>query len=133
MLIWKEKSAEIITIGDGLICVDDHITEYDHDDKPDYLGYHLNEDFEKWFQRHNQKISVSNFTDLSISTDGIWSFKNLRDSSSRQLSFDEVAYNLLKNSDNLLEENFFQKKIRILKDELYHIATDDLAIIRLIV
>ena len=129
----KEKSAEIISIGDGLVCIDGNITEYDHDDKPDYLGYHLNDDFETWFLRQNQKISVSNFTDLSISTDGIWSFKHFEKSPSKQLSFEDVTNYLLINSDHFSGENFFQKKIRILKDELQNIVTDDLAIIRLIV
>ena len=42
-------AAEFMTIGDGLLCYDEHLIEYEQNDKPDYLGYHLQEDFEYWY------------------------------------------------------------------------------------
>ena len=44
-----QSTAEFLTIGDGLICKDGELIEYEQDDKPDYLGYHLADDFEKVF------------------------------------------------------------------------------------
>jgi len=41
------------------------------------LGYHLTENFEEFYKNQHQKLSISNFEDLSISTDGIFTFKNL--------------------------------------------------------
>ena len=35
----KDSNAEFLTVGDGLICNDGEIIEYEQDDKPDYLGY----------------------------------------------------------------------------------------------
>ena len=68
----KNKEAEIIAIGDGLICCNGQYTEYEQDNKPDYLGYHLDKDFEEWFQTQEQKLSLTHINDLSISTDGIF-------------------------------------------------------------
>ena len=72
---FENKSAEIISIGDGLVFYDDNFVEYDQVNTPDYLGYHLHIDFEEWFQKQNQKLSLTNIENLSISTDGIFSFK----------------------------------------------------------
>lgn len=36
--------AEFLIIGDGLICKDGELFEYEQGNKPDYLGYHLSED-----------------------------------------------------------------------------------------
>lgn len=50
--------AEFLTIGDGLICTDGTITEYEQNDKPDYLGYHLTDNFETWYTSQKQTLSV---------------------------------------------------------------------------
>ena len=54
-----EYNAEFLAIGDGLICVDGKLTEYEQNDKPDYIGYHLYGDFETWFQSQKQTLSIS--------------------------------------------------------------------------
>ncbi len=53
-------------IGDGLICVDEEIFEYESDNKPDYIGYHLSMDKHLWFQTKTSKNRH-----WTISTDGI--------------------------------------------------------------
>jgi serine/threonine protein phosphatase PrpC len=58
--------AEAITIGDGLVYYNGQSFEYEQNDKPDYLGYHLDEDFENWYSGQKQRLSLSNITDLSI-------------------------------------------------------------------
>jgi len=45
----QEKRAEFLTLGDGLICKDGEIIEYDQDNKPDYFAYHLEDDFDDWY------------------------------------------------------------------------------------
>lgn len=125
----KESSAELLAVGDGLICKDGEITEYEQDDKPDYLGYHLADDFDKWYDSQNQKLSVSKFKDLSISTDGIYTFKNLEDKD-KQKSEGDIIQLLLVDNENSEFDNFLDRKIRFLKDKWNHTVTDDLAIIR---
>ena len=43
------SKAEFLTVGDGLIYFDGELTEYDQGDQPDYLAYHLDKDFESWY------------------------------------------------------------------------------------
>ncbi|MEH0152857.1 protein phosphatase 2C domain-containing protein [Limibacter armeniacum] len=127
----ESAEAEFFTVGDGLICVDGKLIEYEQDDKPDYLGYHLNDNFEEWFESQQQRYSVSEFKDLSICTDGIFTFKNL-DNKSGQKSETEIIHYLLIDSKLSEHNNFLDRKVRLLKSEWNHIVTDDLAIIRVI-
>ncbi len=126
----QKMKAEFLTIGDGLICIDGEVFEYEQDDKPDYLGYHLTENFDSWFDNQKQKITASNFKDLSISTDGIFTFKNLENKSKQKSEREIIEYLLMDNEDDEFE-NFLDRKIRSLKDKWNHIVTDDLAIIRI--
>ncbi len=126
----KELKAEFLTIGDGLICRDGELIEYEQDDKPDYLGYHLVDDFENWFENQKQKLTISNFKDLSICTDGIFTFKNL-ENKSKQKSESEIIEFLLIDNEGAEFDNFLDRKIRVLKDKWNHLVTDDLAIIRI--
>lgn len=126
----KDSKAEFLAVGDGLICKDGEIIEYEQDDKPDYLGYHLSDDFDKWYDSQNQKLSISGFNDLSICTDGIYTFKNL-ENKTKQKPEDEIIQHLLIDNENSEFDNFLDRKIRFLKDEWNHIVTDDLAIIRI--
>jgi len=126
----KESNAEFLTVGDGLICKDGEIIEYEQDDKPDYLGYHLNDDFHKWYDSQSQKLSVSGFKDLSICTDGIYTFKNL-ENKTKQKTEDDIIQHLLIDNENSEFDNFLDRKIRFLKEKWNHIVTDDLAIIRI--
>ncbi len=70
--------ATIVAIGDGLVVVDDKVIVYDQEDKPDYIAYHLSEDFETWYASQEQEISISNASKIVLSTDGIFSFKNFK-------------------------------------------------------
>src|SRR6218665_322695 len=49
MLIDKEANQGIVmVIGDGLVSINGQITEFDQNNIPDYIGYHLHKDFEHW-------------------------------------------------------------------------------------
>ncbi len=78
-LVDEESSqAEFITIGDGLIFIDGELIEYEQENIPDYIGYHLSDNFEEWYLFQKQKLSIKGFINLSICTDGIFTFKDLR-------------------------------------------------------
>mgnify|MGYP000131101360 CR=1 FL=1 len=125
----EKHGAEFLAIGDGMIFIDGKSIEYEQDDKPDYLGYHLSDNFDKWFESQEQKLSVSKFEDISICTDGIYTFKNFKNSD-KQMSEAEIKQFLLGDNEHLEMNNFLEHKMRYLKDELNHVVTDDLAIIR---
>lgn len=125
------SNAEFLSIGDGLIHYDDISVEYEQNDKPDYLGYHLGEDFDTWYQSQEQRLSITDFRDLSISTDGIYSFKNFKNPSQQKKEEEIIAF-LLRDRQGKNYDNFLEKKIRDLELEYNQVLTDDIAIIRII-
>ena len=126
----KTSEAEFITVGDGLIYVDGKVIEYDQNDKPDYIGYHLSENFEDWYTKQEQFHSIKHFKNLSICTDGIYTFKNLLNKE-KQKSEKEIFTFLFEDELHIGNENFLERKVRYLMEKEQHVVTDDLAIIRI--
>ncbi len=114
-----------------MICVDGRIIEYEQENTPDYLGYHLSENFEEWYDPQRQKLSIHSFQDLSICTDGIFTFKNLINKNS-QKSEEEIIHHLLIDNQGAEFDNFLDRKVRLLNEKWNHVVTDDLAIVRVI-
>ncbi len=128
----QEKTAEILTIGDGLICCNGKYTEYEQDDKPDYLGYHLAEEFDDWFDAQTQRLSVENIHDLSISTDGIFTFKNFDNQYYKSISDEELVDFLLIDKPEEHAGNMLQKKLLHIEKRWGLKPSDDLSIIRVV-
>lgn len=126
------KTAELITIGDGLICCNGELIEYEQDDKPDYLGYHLGEDFDVWFQDQTQILSLTNVNDLSISTDGIFTFKNFDGKAYAEITEDQIVDYLLIDEEWYNHENMLKKKASEIDTNFGLKPGDDLTIIRVI-
>lgn len=127
----EEHCAETICVGDGLLCVDGTFTDYDQKDKPDYLGYHLHEDFDTWWSGQDQKCSISHFKDLSLCTDGIFSFKNLANTQETK-NAEEFAQHLLVDKYCSEQENFLNRKLIKIERSWSHVPTDDLGIVRIL-
>ncbi|MEZ5044991.1 MAG: protein phosphatase 2C domain-containing protein [Saprospiraceae bacterium] len=127
----QKKEIELITVGDGLICCNGQLTEYEQDDKPDYLGYHLVEEFRDWFQSQTQKLSLKNVEDLSISTDGIFTFKNFDGKEYAEITEEEIVKYLLIDDKGADEENMLKKKILEIENKFGLKPSDDLTIIRI--
>ncbi|MBO9631737.1 MAG: protein phosphatase 2C domain-containing protein [Chitinophagaceae bacterium] len=70
----EKRTGAWIAIGDGMICFDQQVNNFDQDNKPDYLGYHLSKDFEQWYNGHLQKGCFGPVSSISIASDGIFSF-----------------------------------------------------------
>jgi len=124
------NQGELIAIGDGYVALDGNITEYDHNNIPDYLGYHLTEDFEAWYQSQTQRISFTNFKDLSICTDGILTFNHFVEK--KQHPFIDPIHYMLLDHEFAESKNMFVKKLMHLEKAYSLKHTDDLAIIRII-
>lgn len=118
----KKQSIKAIVIGDGLVKVDEDIYDFDQDNKPDYLGLHLTEDFEEWYSCQSQVIDSQFTKSLVISTDGIFSFLPFE---YRELekAIDAEGFILKKSNQN------FKQKLLHLEEEYGLKPTDDLAII----
>lgn len=122
---------EIITVGDGLICDNGELIEYEQNDKPDYLGYHLDGEFNPWFQNQSQVVSLKNVKDLSISTDGIFTFKNFDGKPYPEISEEELVKYLLIDEEGAEQENMLKKKILAIENKYGLKPSDDLTIIRI--
>lgn len=128
----QSKEIELITIGDGLICSNGELIEFEQDDKPDYLGYHLEENFDVWFKNQSQKLSLKNVKDFSISTDGIFTFKNFnRKEYDYQITEEEIVEYLLVDEKWINQENMLKKKVSKIENEFGLKPSDDLTIIRI--
>lgn len=126
----NNRSGEFLCIGDGLICINKQLYEFEQDNKPDYLGYHLHEEFNRWYGSQQQRITAQDLQDFSLVTDGIFTFKK----------FDNKTYASPGNViDYLLFDEEGSDNSNMLNSKLLDIQTnwglkpgDDLAIIRTI-
>jgi len=69
-----DSTGMVLAIGDGIASINGTITKFDQGNKPDYLGYHLSDDFDNWYAGLTQKIHIAAVKDVSIATDGIDTF-----------------------------------------------------------
>lgn len=129
----REKAVELITIGDGLIHCDGIFYEYDQKDKPDYLGYHLAEDFSNWFKIQSQKLSLRNVSNLGISSDGIFTFKNFTGKHYPIIEEKEILEYLLVAEETKDQETMLNKKVIQIEAKYGLKPSDDLTIIRIII
>ncbi len=119
----------VLSVGDGVICINGQITEFDRDNKPDYFAYHLSSNFDDWYSSQHQKIFFDDLNDVSIATDGILTFSKVKKTDSENI--DCTKYLMIHQSDDGAEE-MLNKKIKRLEHQYGLKPTDDLAIIRLI-
>lgn len=128
----EEKNAEIIIIGDGLIHANGENIEYENDNKPDYIGYHLNKGKYIWYQSHTKKLSLSKLEDLTISTDGIYTFKNFDGKTYEAISQEKIMEKFFVNKEELNNKNKLMKTLIEIKNSNGLMPSDDLTMIRVI-
>lgn len=132
-LIDSDKSrAEVLVVGDGMVHFNGENFEYENDNKPDYVGYHLKMDKLKWFDSQTQKLSFVNLKELVIATDGIHTFKNIDGKEYKTLSQDEIMYMFFESMENVENENKLKKTLINIKKQYGLVPTDDLTMIRVI-
>lgn len=130
MIVDKNSNQGIVlTIGDGFVNINGKVTEYEQDNKPDYLGFHISEDFEKFYSLQNQKIAFDTISDISIATDGIFSFTKVHQKSTEEI---DVIDFLSKNKDSNETEDMLNLKLKILKNDFGLKPTDDFSMIRIL-
>jgi hypothetical protein len=132
LLVDKKKNQGIVlVIGDGLVSINGTLTEFDHDNTPDYLGFHLQEDFESWYNSQKQKIIFENIQDVSIATDGIFSFTPVTKKDSAE-TIDPIDF-LITDKTNMENEDVMSFKLKKLQYEFGLKPTDDLALVRIVI
>lgn len=128
----QQRKAEIMVIGDGLVCCNGNFVDFEQDNHPDYLGYHLEEGFEAWLEKQQQRLSLTEIQDLSIATDGIFSFQAFDNGQYENIGGKELMNFLLIDRHWSNQENMLKKKLLEVADRFGLKPTDDLSILRLI-
>jgi hypothetical protein len=123
----KLDKAIILIIGDGAISVNGNVSIFDQDNKPDYIGYHLAEHFDSWYQRQ-YRLTFTNIKDISISTDGIASFTPLQPVIPE---IDPIRF-LLVDPGKAETDEMLNMKCKALEFQYGMRPTDDVAIVRFI-
>ncbi len=126
----KENKGIVFCIGDGLVCINGKIAEFENGNKPDYFAYHLKEDFENWYQNQTQIIIFDDLQDISIATDGISTFSKMRKADAEE-NIHPVEYICIDKEYYNSEEMLF-RKLKKLEHHYGMKPTDDLAVIRII-
>ena len=126
----EHRSGEFLCIGDGLICIDGQLFEFEQDNKPDYLGYHLNEEYSSWYNKQQQRITAQNIQDFSLATDGIFTFN--RFDNKTYASPGNVVEHLLIDVAESNNSNMLNSKLLDIQNNWGLKPGDDLALIRTI-
>ncbi len=127
-----QRSAEVVIVGDGFIHINGQNIEYENDNKPDYIGYHLKMDKHLWYQTRTKKLTVNNLTNLTISTDGIHTFKNFDGQSYDHISQEQIMAKFFEDENDLDNLNKLKKTLIEIKNKNGLMPSDDLTMIRVI-
>jgi hypothetical protein len=120
----------VLVVGDGLVMIDGQPTVFDQDNKPDYLGFHLYEDAEEWYDKQSQKLLFENARDISIATDGIFMFSPVAQMETARLA--DPLHFLLTDTSLAGQEDMLERQLKKLEHTHGLKPTDDLAMIRLV-
>lgn len=123
-----KATAAFICIGDGVIAADGQVYEYDQDNKPDYLGYHLHKTFDTWFAAQKQQLTLTGIRDFAISTDGVYSFSKY-DNRLYEETGDALHY-LLHDTSGAGSAHMLNGKVIEIEREWGLLPGDDIAIVR---
>lgn len=128
----EDEKAEIVIIGDGFIHCNGENVEYENDNKPDYIGYHLGMDKNEWYQTRTKKKSVDRLIDLTICTDGIHTFKIFDGKRYDKIDQDQIFAEFFENRSNIDNPNKLKKTLIKIKEIYGVMPSDDLTMIRVI-
>lgn len=120
----------VLAIGDGVVVINGQKTEFEQENTPDYLGYHLNEDFDTFYNSQKQKIKFNQLVDVSIATDGILTFEKVLSQKSKE-EIDILQY-LTQDDTNHGKSEMLYLKLKHLENEYGLKPTDDFSLIRII-
>jgi len=132
----KKDRGKIIAIGDGFLSINGKQIDIDQKNQPDYIGYHIDKitdkiSFSIWYDIFVKKYDVTELKDVTISTDGIFSFIKHGDVNTNIEEIKPTDY-LTKNTDLLGNKAMLGRKTNILK-KLHALHNyDDLGIIRIV-
>lgn len=126
----EKGTSHSIVIGDGVIVCNGIVYDFDQNNQPDYLGYHLGKDFENWFETIDQHLFLENVFDISISTDGIYTFMPFNQFGEHSYSENYFIQHLLIDKPLNEQIDVFYHQLTKIEEEKHLKPSDDLAFIR---
>ena len=124
--------AETLVVGDGLVGFNGTFTEYEQGEEPEFLGYHLTGEAAELSVTSTYRRSLADVYDLSLATDGVFTFRPFNHDSYPPKSEAAIIDFLLTDSTGKEDPNMLKKKIKHVERLWGLRATDDLTLVRLI-
>ncbi len=121
----KDKTGTFVCIGDGYLIHQGEWWEFEQNNQPDYLAYHLGMEPDNWYQKLNPAITIDNINQLTLATDGIHSFEAIHPDYEMEQKIHIPNY--LTGSHDL---NLYQR-FRIIESEWKFAPVDDLALVQI--
>ena len=123
LMVFNTESRELFinVSGDGFYEVNGAVHEVDHNNAPDFMGYHLKKSFAEWYRNHTESHVFSKVSTASISTDGISKFMNAKRKLARQTA---EMFLVAQKKPKLYSQTF-----ESLTNELSLLPLDDIAIV----
>ena len=90
----------------------------------------MSEDFETFYNSQKQKIGFNKIQDITISTDGIFTFEKIKANKSKE-EIDVISF-LTTEKTNSEKDEMMSLKLKKLENEFGLKPTDDFSIIRII-
>lgn len=127
--VWKEGNLWVSVLGDGVVSIQDKISIFDQQNQPDYPVYHLSDDEDNLqLYLNSQILKAENVSEFSISTDGILSFKSIKEPAADNSEL--VLPYFLTDNYLLTSMAMLSRKCNILHQKYGLQPADDLAIAR---
>ncbi|MEM6299822.1 MAG: protein phosphatase 2C domain-containing protein [Bacteroidota bacterium] len=129
----EKRTASVIVVGDGLVCCNGKLYNFDQNNRPNYLGYHLRGSFDAWSKQETQRLELENIHDLSLSTDGILSFQNHDGKSYETITNEQIIHRILIDKTIKSKGNALKKSISEIEEQFGVQPGDDLTVIRFLI
>ncbi len=126
------REGEFLVIGDGLLCFDGQLFEFDQGNVPDYMGYHLHEPFDQWFTTLNQRLSCADLRDFSLSTDGVFTFSKFSQGTFPEIDPSTIITFLLKDAIKPMTIQLLKSRVLEIEERWGLRPADDLGVIRVL-
>ncbi len=132
LLLIDEKTEEgiLLAMGDGFVSINGNFTTFEQDNKPDYLGFHITEDFELFYNSQKQFLKFNSIIDISITTDGLFSFEQFTKNKTNEDK--NIIEYLTTNKEHLENSETLHLKLKYIENQLGKKPTDDFAMIRIL-
>jgi hypothetical protein len=122
------KAVYGLALGDATVALNKQLIRFEQSNKPDYLAYHLGQNFDDWFAQQKQTFQVDTCFTISLATDGIDSFQPTDSASDEFLN---IPYFLLVDEELSERDEMLAIKVKRLENRHDLLPTDDLAIVRI--